>query len=217
MNRPYAIAIKSAPDTPLLTLGSGLPTAIEGKPIHYRQREMAYEKKFSHRGSGEVIDLPNERLARLDAAIRRRAAKGIFPPLTPYHVDPAKGVRRAGHDGLRHRLGVQGREALREPAGHRGRFARHAEQERPEHRHVHAGRDRRGRRAGRRNPAPLGLRVRRGAAGLVSHPENRGERQRRPGARSPHLHPFRRRRTEPTYEARDDCASSARSSTSPRT
>jgi hypothetical protein len=65
MNRPYAIAIKSAPDTPLLTLGSGLPTAIEGKPIHYRRREMAYEKKFSHRGSGEVIDLPNERLARL--------------------------------------------------------------------------------------------------------------------------------------------------------
>lgn len=88
MSDPYAIALAASVPAPVLTLGSGLPTEIEGQPVAYRRKEIARAGKYVHRGTRKEFELTPARLAALSAAFRKRFAKGIKPPITPYHVDP---------------------------------------------------------------------------------------------------------------------------------
>ena len=83
MGEPFAIALAASVPTPVLTMGSGLPSEIEGEPVAYRRKEIARAGKYVHRGTRKEFELTPARLAELSAAFRKRFAKSIQPPITP--------------------------------------------------------------------------------------------------------------------------------------
>lgn len=65
---------------------SGLPTAIEGKPVYYRRKELAKVGSFVHRGTGRTENITRERMLKWVTAFKKRLAKGIKPFIPDRHT-----------------------------------------------------------------------------------------------------------------------------------
>jgi hypothetical protein len=65
---------------------AGLPTSIEGKPVHYRRKELARVGPFVHRGTGRSEVITRDRMDLWCDAFRRRLAKGIRPFVSDHHT-----------------------------------------------------------------------------------------------------------------------------------
>jgi hypothetical protein len=88
MSDPYAIALSGNRANARRHARQEPAGRNRGQPCYYRRKEISRVEKFTHRGSKQEIDLSAKRQAAFAASTKKRLAKGIRPPLVPYHVDP---------------------------------------------------------------------------------------------------------------------------------